>query len=68
MPWAIYAPKGVGTYCWRYATEKDAIRAAEKVLVAECNSKVFVMRITAVLSPQVRVQKFGVDGGEERGT
>ena len=66
MPWAIYAPNA-GDYSWRYATKKDAIKAAEK-LVCEYNVRTYVMRITTVLSPQVRVQKFGDAGGEERGT
>lgn len=64
-PWAIYAPRCDGPYCWRYTTEQAAIRAAEK-LVAECNAKVYVLRITAVLSPQVRVEKCGDAGGEEQ--
>jgi hypothetical protein len=66
MPWAIYAPNA-GAYSWRYATEKDAIQAAEK-LVREYNVRTYVMRITAVLSPQIKVEKCVDTGGEERGT
>ena len=66
IPWAVYAPGCTGPYCWRYATEEAAIKAAEK-MAAEYNGKMFVMRITAVLSPQIKVEKCVDTGGEERG-
>jgi len=65
MPWAIHAGGYKEPYTWRYNTEKEAMEAAER-LVAECNAKVYVLRITAVLSPQVRVEKCGDAGGEEQ--
>jgi len=66
MPWAVYGTIRPGynkPYRWRYETEKAAIEAAEK-LAAEHNDKVYVMRITAVLSPQIKVEKCVDTGGD----